>query len=133
MSLRHPAVISVKAKTGWNHSQNNQQTNRPTNRRAGHNQPTNKTSAGFRKRQKTQEKVSFPAFTMRKTKLLTPVSLQCCAQHSYQHSKCLKQAKHVHMLATTGELGEVTMINFQKIAVYDLQSLQLSLLPNPLE
>ena len=25
--------------------------------------------------------------------------------------KCLKQAKHVHMLATTGELGEVTIIN----------------------
>ena len=50
-----------------------QPTNQPTNRQTGGTQPTDEqTSAGFGKQQKTQEKVSFQAFTMRKQSCSLP-------------------------------------------------------------
>ena len=50
-----------------------QPTNQPTDRQTGGTQPTDEqTSAGFGKQQKTQEKVSFQAFTMRKQSCSLP-------------------------------------------------------------
>ena len=50
-----------------------QPTNQPTDRQTGGTQPTDEqTSAGFGKQQKTQEKVSFQAFTMRKQSCSPP-------------------------------------------------------------
>ena len=48
-------------------------TNQPTNQQTGGTQPTDEqTSAGFGKQQKTQEKVSFQAFTLRKQSCSLP-------------------------------------------------------------
>ena len=50
-----------------------QPTNQPTDRQTGGTQPTDEqTSAGFGKQQKTQEKVSFQAFTMREQSCSLP-------------------------------------------------------------
>ena len=100
------------AGTGLNHSlwsQNNQQTNRPTDRRVGHNQPTNK----IRRVSETTENLrkGFVSSFHAKPKLLTPVSLQSCAQHSSQHSSVSNKQNTSTCSQQLGNLRERSFLN----------------------
>ena len=86
-------------------------TNKPTDRQDGRDTTNRGTNfGGFQKTTENSRKGFVSSFHHAKNKAAhSCVTAKLCAT-LLPTLKCLKQAKHVHMLATTGELGEVTII-----------------------